>query len=204
MTHNVYTRPDDLPVPVDDGACDHLPGQRLPDMALTATPVNAIAPATDTDQTVNFAATKGWLVIFIYPRTGQPGKLPLVEHWNEIAGARGCTPQTCGFRDAAAEFKALNSAVYGLSTQATAYHSELSDRLSLTFPMVSDEQFNFTRALSLPTFTVAGLELLKRCAIVAEDGVIRKVFYPVFPPEENAAEVLDYLKTVINKDDSHG
>jgi len=182
--HNPLNLPKDIPAPQDDGAARHLPGRRLPDVALAAT--NGIQ--------VNLAKLPGRTVVYIYPRTGVPG-VPLPEGWDMIPGARGCTPQSCGFRDHFADLKALGVAhVFGLSTQDTAYQQEAATRLHLPFPLLSDAQFQFTRALDLPTFDVAGMELIKRMVLVIDDGVIAHVFYPVFPPDKSAQDVIDWLQ----------
>jgi len=183
-THNPQVLPPDIPAPQDDGAADHLAGMRLPDLALPATSGGA----------VNLAKLCGRSVLYIYPRTGVPG-VDLPPGWNEIPGARGCTPQSCGFRDHWAELKALGvTQLFGLSTQDTAYQQEAASRLHLPFPIISDAALAFTRALKLPTFSVAGMTLLKRMALVIDDGVITKVFYPVFPPDKNAAEVIAWIQ----------
>jgi peroxiredoxin (alkyl hydroperoxide reductase subunit C) len=133
--------------------------------------------------------------VYAYPRTGEPDKPPLVEEWDLIPGARGCTPQTCGFRDHFAELTALGvAAVFGLSTQDTAYQRELAKRVHLPFPILSDATLTLTERLNLPTLVVANLTLLKRLALVIDDGIIAKVFYPVFPPDRNAAEVIAWLR----------
>jgi len=182
--HNPLNLPKDIPAPQDDGAARHLPGRRLPDVALAAT--NGIQ--------VNLAKLPGRTVVYIYPRTGVPG-VPLPEGWDMIPGARGCTPQSCGFRDHFADLKALGVAhVFGLSTQDTAYQQEAATRLHLPFPLLSDAQFQFTRALDLPTFDVAGMELIKRMVLVIDDGAIAHVFYPVFPPDKSAQDVIDWLQ----------
>jgi len=178
------TLPDDLPVPEDDGAAAHLAGMRIPHVAL---------PSTDGDM-MDLAAVAGTVVVFAYPRTGQPGVDPLVENWDEIPGARGCTPHTSGYRDLYAEFVALGAAVFGLSTQDSAYQRELVGRLHVPFAILSDDRLALTHALHLPTMEVAGLTLIKRIAWIARDGVIERVFYPVFPPNRNAEVVLAALR----------
>jgi peroxiredoxin len=184
MPHNPLVLPADLPAPEDDGAARHLEGRRLPDLAL---------PATD-GNTVNLARLPGRTVVYIYPRTGEPGKPP-PDGWDAIPGARGCTPQSCAFRDHFAELEALGVArLYGLSTQDTAYQREAVDRLHLPFAILSDAALELARALKLPTFEAAGMTLLKRMAWVIDDGTITKVFYPVFPPDKNAEEVIAYLR----------
>ncbi len=175
--------PTDLPVPVDDGAAAHLAGTRLPQVALAA---------TDGSQ-VDLSALRGRTVVYAYPRTGQPGQ-PLPEGWDAIPGARGCTPQSCGFRDHFAELERLGVAhLFGLSTQDTDYQREVVERLHLPFPLLSDERLELTRALSLPTFVTSGMTLLKRLTLVIDDGAITKVFYPVFPPDRSAADVIAWL-----------
>jgi peroxiredoxin len=180
---NLYELPRDLPVPQDDGACAHLTGMKLPPVKLPSTGGKSIDPS----------ALKGTTVIYIYPRTGRPDQDAL-PGWDAIPGARGCTPQSCAFRDHFDELKSAGAAqVYGLSTQDTAYQREAQERLHLPFELLSDEKLQFTRALKLPTFEVEGMTLIKRMALIAHDGKIEKVFYPVFPPDRNAADVLDWL-----------
>jgi peroxiredoxin len=181
---SLSTLPADLPAPVDDGAAAHLAGTRLP---------HAPLPATD-GSTVDLAAVPGTVVVFAYPRTGRPGEPSLVDDWDAIPGARGCTPHTCAFRDLHAEFTALGARVYGLSTQDTAYQREMVERLHAPFPVLSDAELALTRALRLPSWDVAGQTLLKRIAWIARDGVVERVFYPVFPPDKNAEEVLAALR----------
>ena len=173
-----------LPAPVDDGAARHLPGLRVPSSPL---------PATD-GSTVDLSALAGRTVLYAYPRTGRPGE-PNPEGWEAIPGARGCTPQTCAFRDHFAELRALGVAhLFGLSTQSTAYQRELTERLQLPFPILSDESLALTRALRLPTFTTHGMTLLKRLTLILTDGLIEHLFYPVFPPDQNAADVTEWLR----------
>jgi peroxiredoxin len=174
-----------IPAPSDDGSADHLVGMSIPPVSLLATD----------DTMVTLSAVAGRTVVFAYPRTGEPGKIALVDDWDMIPGARGCTPQTCAFRDLFAELKAAGAKqVFGLSTQDNAYQTEMASRLHLPFPVLSDEQLEFTRALKLPTMEVAGLTLLKRLAMIIDDGRITQVFYPVFPPDRNAGDVLAWLK----------
>jgi peroxiredoxin len=179
------TLPADLPVPVDDGACDHLAGMRVPAIAL---------PSTGGREVVLAEAGAPRAVVYIYPRTGVPGQA-LPDGWDAIPGARGCTPQSCSFRDHFADLKALGVAqVFGLSTQDADYQREAVERLRLPFPILSDVELKLTRAIDLPTFAVAGMILLKRMAWVIDDGVVTKVFYPVFPPDKSAGEVIAWLK----------
>ncbi len=181
---NLYALPKNLPVPRDDGACDHLAGLKLPAIAL---------PSTRGRQ-VDVSRLGGTTVIYIYPRTGRPDQ-EVPTGWNEIPGARGCTPQSCAFRDHYEELKRAGAAqVFGLSTQDTAYQREAVERLHLPFELLSDEKLAFARALKLPTFEVDGMKLIKRLTLIARDGAIAKVFYPVFPPDQNAERVLSWLR----------
>jgi peroxiredoxin len=181
---NPYVLPADIPAPQDDGAARHLTGLRLPSVALAATD----------GTTVDLSKLSGRTLIYVYPRTGVPGQ-PLPEGWDQIPGARGCTPQSCSFRDHFAELKRLGVArVYGLSTQDTAYQREAAERLHLPFAILSDERLELARAINLPTFTAAGMTLLKRMALVIDDGIITEVFYPVFPPDKNAEKVIVWLQ----------
>jgi peroxiredoxin len=183
-THDPTFLPPDIPVPQDDGGARHLPGMKLPDLALPATSNGA----------VNLARLAGRTVLYLYPRTGVPG-VDLPPGWNDIPGARGCTPQSCGFRDHFAELKGLGvSHLFGLSTQDTDYQREAAERLHLPFAILSDAGLAFTRAMKLPTFIVAGMTLLKRMALVVDEGIVGKAFYPVFPPDQNAAEVVAWLR----------
>jgi peroxiredoxin len=180
---NLYELPKDLPVPQDDGACDHLVGAKLPPIALLST----------SGRKVDLSALPGTTVVYVYPRTGRPDQ-EMLPGWNAIPGARGCTPQSCAFRDHYQELKGAGaSQVFGLSPQDTAYQREAAERLHLPFELLSDEKLAFARALKLPTFEVAGMRLIKRLTLIARDGVIGKVFYPVFPPDRNAGDVLDWL-----------
>lgn len=174
-----------IPAPTDDGGAAHLPGMVIPPVGLRATD----------DTMVTLSSLTGRTVVFAYPRTGEPGKISLVEDWDMIPGARGCTPQTCSFRDLFAELKSAGAAhVFGLSTQGNEYQAEMAARLHLPFPVLSDEKLELTRALNLPTMEVAGLTLMKRLALIVDDARITHVFYPVFPPDRNAGEVLEWLK----------
>jgi peroxiredoxin len=174
-----------IPAPADDGAAAHLVGLAVPPVTLVAT----------NDTSVTLAALSGRTVVFAYPRTGEPGKIALVDDWDMIPGARGCTPQTCAFRDLFADLKAAGaSQVFGLSTQSNEYQTEMASRLHLPFPVLSDEKLQLTQALDLPTMDVAGLTLIKRLALIIDDARITHVFYPVFPPDRNAGDVLAWLK----------
>jgi peroxiredoxin len=185
-THDPTFLPPDIPAPQDDGAARHLAGAKLPDLALRATS----GPA------VNLSKLKGRTVLYIYPRTGVPG-IDAPPGWDQIPGARGCTPQSCGFRDHFAELKALGVAhLYGLSTQDTGYQREAAERLHLPFAILSDADLNLTLKLHLPMFMTSGMTLLKRMALVIDDGVIMKTFYPVFPPDKNAQEVVAWLRSL--------
>ncbi len=175
--------PKDLPRPVDDGAASHLEGMALPKVTF---------PATD-GASVDLSRIRGRVVIYVYPMTGRPG-VPLPDRWEQIPGARGCTPQSCAFRDHYSELESLNTAVFGLSTQSTDYQREARDRLHLPFQLLSDGDLRLKQLLRLPTFVVAGMELYKRTTLIAEDGRIRKVFYPVFPPDRNADDVVAWLR----------
>jgi len=181
---HVYELPKDLPVPQDDGACDHLAGMTLPPIGVPST----------RGRVVDLSRLAGTAVVYIYPRTGRPDQ-ELPTGWNAIPGARGCTPQSCAFRDHYEELhRAGADHVYGLSTQDSAYQREAVERLHLPFELLSDEKLAFARALKLPTFEVDGMKLIKRLTLVARDGAIVKVFYPVFPPNQNAEQVLSWLR----------
>jgi peroxiredoxin len=180
---DIHTLPEDLPVPEDDGAADHLLNAVVPPIALRAT----------VGDTVRLDDIQGTTILFCYPRTGRPDE-ELPPGWNAIPGARGCTPEACGFRDAHAQFADAGTRVLALSTQSSEYQREMAERLHLPFPVLSDEALELTNALRLPTFETSGWTLLKRLTLVIEDGRIRHVFYPVFPPDSHAAEVLDWLR----------
>ena len=179
------TLPDNLPVPDDDGACRHLPGMAVPPIRLTAT----------SGATVNLGAESQQrrIVVYCYPMTGHPDK-PLPQDWDIIPGARGCTPQSCAFRDHHAEINMLDADVYGLSTQSTIYQQEMALRLHLPFPVLSDEDLLFATAMKLPTFSVEAKPLIKRLTLILHQGVVEHVFYPVFPPDQNAAAVIKWLQ----------
>jgi peroxiredoxin len=177
------TLPADLPVPKDDGAANHLTGMRVPAITLSST----------ANRRVNLAdLARERTVIYCYPRTGAPGQ-PVPKGWDQIPGARGCTPESCGFRDHYHALQALHVRVFGLSTQTTEYQREAVERLHLPFEILSDADFAVTNALRLPTFEFDGVRLLKRLTMVVSDGKIEKVFYPVFPPDKHAEEVIAWL-----------
>jgi peroxiredoxin len=172
-----------IPAPRDDGATRHLAGARMAAVPLPAT----------TGSTVDLSAIPGRIVLYAYPRTGKPG----VENppgWDLIPGARGCTPQACSFRDHFAELKTLGvDQVFGLSTQDPDYQREAAERLHLPFAILSDEHLRLTRAMNLPTLQTSGMALLKRFTLVIDDGAVTHVFYPVFPPDRSASDVIDWL-----------
>lgn len=175
--------PADLPAPEDDGAAAHLEGVIVPPIALPST--NGDAVRLD---------LPGLTVLYAYPRTGRPGEPSLTEEWDAIPGARGCTPESCGFRDHAAELAELGARVAGLSTQSTEYQREAAERLGLPFPLLSDARLELTRILQLPTFEAGGHTLLRRFTLVIRDARVEHVFYPVFPPDTHAAEVVAWLR----------
>jgi peroxiredoxin len=176
--------PLNLPVPKDDGGARHLVGMAMPDLELPST----------SNRRVNLSKVSApRLVIYAYPMTGRPDrKLP--QGWDEIPGARGCTPETCGFRDHHKDLAKLQAEVFGVSTQDTAYQQEMVKRLEVPFEVLSDEDFALTRALKLPTFTVEGMTLMKRLTLIVRNNRIEHVFYPVFPPDKHAEEVIAWLK----------
>ena len=181
---NLNQIPLNLPVPLDDGLADHLIGMKLPSLSLLAT--NATK--------VDLSQVQGRFVVYCYPRTGTPNT-SLPEGWDQIPGARGCTPQSCAYRDHYQELKALGAEVFGLSVQTTQYQTEMVNRLHLPFPVLSDEHFEFQRALNLPTFEVAGMTLLKRLTLIVQDGVVEAVHYPVFPSDSDPAWVIGKLSS---------
>jgi peroxiredoxin len=180
---NLSQLPSDLPIPQDDGAAKHLKGMRIPKISLHAT----------TGKKLNPGDIQGRLVIYCYPMTGQPN-VALPEGWDQIPGARGCTPQSCSYRDHYQELSSLGVQVMGLSVQSHHYQLEMVDRLHLPFPVLSDENYQFQQALHLPTFTAAGMTLLKRITLIANDGLIEAVHYPIFPSDSDPAWVIHYLK----------
>ena len=181
---NLNELPANLPRPKDDGGARHLKGMALPDIALPST----------ANRLVNLSKiTAARTVIYCYPMTGQPGKA-LPQGWDDIPGARGCTPETCGFRDHHKDLAKLQAEVFGVSTQDTPYQQEMVKRLEVPFEVLSDEQLEFAHALRLPMFTVDRMTLLKRLTLIAKNGKIEHVFYPVFPPDKHAEEVIAWLK----------
>ena len=184
MSVNLDQLPSDLPRPIDDGAAAHLEGACLPEVLLHAT--DGIS--------VNLGKLKGRFVIYVYPMTGRPD-VSLPDGWDGIPGARGCTPQSCSFRDHYGELKDIETGVFGLSAQTSEYQREARDRLHLPFHLLSDSELELRSLLRLPTFTAVGMELFKRLTLITEDGIIQKVFYPVFPPDQNVDEVLAWLRS---------
>lgn len=180
MSFDPYTLPPDLPVPEDDGAAGHLPGMPLPDLVLESS-----------EGAVN---VRDFDVIYVYPRTGRPGR-PMPAGWDEVPGARGCTPQSCGFRDAAPDFTELGVRVAGLSAQALDDQREFAERNRMPYPVIADPKRRLGDALRLPTFEIEGSTLYKRLTLVARGGKIARVFYPAFPPDENAREVVEWLRS---------
>ena len=184
MTKGLFQLPDDLPVPTDDGGARHLWNSRLPDIELVAT------DGTE----VNLSRLSGALVLFCFPRTGRPGEPSLVEDWDQLPGAPGCTNQVCGFRDFYSELRQAGvQHLFGLSTQTPEYQREAADRLHLPFPLLSDERLELTQAMRLPTLDVAGHVLTKRLTLVARSGRILHLFYPVFPPNKDAEHTLSWV-----------
>jgi peroxiredoxin len=177
--HDLYNLPPGLPVPQNDGAADHLPGLELPHLVL--------------DSSIGPVDVASFAVLYVYPRTGKPGE-PSLPGWDAIPGARGCTPQSCAFRDHAADLAQLGATVAGLSVQSLEDQCEFAERNHIPYPVVSDSALALRDALGLPTFEVAGHTLYRRLALVARDGRIEKVFYPVFPPDRNAADVVAWLR----------
>lgn len=187
MAEAYFPLPTNLPIPLDDGAAAHLPDRSLPEIDL---------PDTDGSM-VNLGRLRGLWVIYVYPMTGRPD-VPLPDGWDDIPGARGCTPQSCSFRDHFAELGAFGAGVFGLSAQTVEYQREARDRLRLPYELLSDASLRLECALGLPTFEVAGMRLFKRLTLITESGRIRKVFYPVFPPDRNAEEVLLWLRGAVS------
>ncbi len=179
---DLYQLPDNLPIPIDDGACDHLVGRTLPSLLLK----------TSSGRDVDLYLEKGMIVIFFYPMTGRPDLPPMVG-WNEIPGARGCTPQTCSYRDNFDQLSELGIKVFGASSQSINDQKEAVSRLQLPYELLNDSSFEFTETLNLPTFDYQGIKMIKRLTLVVVDGVICKVFYPVFPANKNVNEVINWF-----------
>ena len=175
--------PPNLPIPVDDGACDHIPGMRLPSIALAST----------AGRSVDLAAARGTAIVYVYPHTGRPD-VPTPREWDLIPGARGCTQEACAFRDHHAELRALGAQVYGVSTDTPEGQREAVERLHLPFELLSDTHQAWSKPLRLPTFEFRGQVFLKRLTLVLEDDRVDKVFYPVFPPDRNPAGVITFLR----------
>lgn len=181
---DLHKLPEDLPVPEDDGACLHLPGKEIPELELSSTAGRKVRLRE---------ASQSLAVFFFYPRSGRPGAT-IPAAWDQVPGARGCTPQSCAYRDHHAEFRRLGVSVFGVSSQHTEYQLELVRRNQLPYEILSDAEFRLTEDLRLPTFVFDGVRLIKRLALAVEQGRIQKVFYPVFPPDRNAENVLAWLK----------
>src|SRR5262245_7863026 len=185
MTENTTAAPDwsTIPAPSDDGAARHLKGMRMAGLPLAGTPGDMAEPG----------ALSGRIVVYAYPRTGQPG-VDSPDGWDMIPGARGCSPQACAFRDHYMDLVRLGvTHLFGLSTQDSPYQREAAERLRLPFAILSDERLELTKAMNLPTFEAGGMTLLKRLTLVVDDGAITQVFYPVFPPDRNADVVVAWL-----------
>lgn len=180
-----HALPDDLPVPGDDGAADRLPGAVLPSVVLPASGGEAVDLAV--------AAGEGLLVVYVYPQTGVPGR-PLPEGWDRIPGARGCTPQSCAFRDSAGELAGLGAKVFGLSAQPLDEQREFAEREQLPYLLLNDSELRLAEELGLPIFEVDGVRYYRRLTFIARRGRIVKVFYPVFPPQDNAGDVIAWLR----------
>ncbi len=186
QSHDPYVLPPDLPEPEDDGAADHLPGARIPSLVLESSqgPVDLAVVCA------------GLGVLYVYPRTGKPG-VESLPGWDEFPGARGCTPQSCAFRDHAQELAAHGAVVAGLSAQTLEDQLEFAERTHMPYPVLADPELRAAQSLGLPTFSIAGHRLYRRLALVARRGRIEKVFYPVFPPDRNAADVVAYLRATV-------
>jgi peroxiredoxin len=182
-TDDLYSLPAGIPVPLDDGGCVHLPGAGVPSVTLVAT----------TGERVELASLPGRTVVYCYPRTGLPDRDP-PKGWDQIPGARGCTPQSCSYRDRMIDFRGLGVRVFGLSTQSTEYQREAAERLQLPFALLSDERLHLAHSMRLPTFEVDSRIMIKRLTLILRNGRVERVFYPVFPPDRDAAQVLAWLE----------
>jgi peroxiredoxin len=177
--------PADLPEPIDDGACDHLSGVKLPSVKMVSTKNGC----------VDLSSLTGWVVLYIYPMTGKPG-IPVPEGWVETPGAAGCTPQSCSYRDNYSMLQSLGAKVFGISAQTTSDQVEAMDRLMLPYELLSDSSFEFANAIDLPLFEIGNRKLIKRVTLICHDGIVKKYFYPVFPPDKNVNYVIEWLKSV--------
>lgn len=184
MAKNLYMLPEGLPEPEEDGACDHLQGLALPSLSLSST----------TGEPVDLSTISGTAVVFFYPMTGKPEQPPM-RGWNKIAGARGCTTQCCAFRDRYPEFQRLGVEIYGVSAQPLRDQQEAVERLHLPYPLLNDSDLTLARELELPTFDYDGATYIKRLTLLVEGGVIRQVYYPVFPPHLNPTDILSQLRS---------
>jgi peroxiredoxin len=183
MTQNLSTLPTNLPIPQDDGLASHLTGCTMPSVVLQST----------SGKLVDVSSIKGWKVVYCYPLTGRPD-VNLPSGWDQIPGARGCTPQACAFRDYNQELLTIGVSVYAVSTQTPDYQKEMVDRLHIPFDVLSDAKFDLTNAMHLPTMEVNGIKLLKRLTMIVHDAVVRHIHYPVFPPNAEPLKVIDWLK----------
>jgi peroxiredoxin len=180
---NLYQLPDDLPVPVDDGACDHLTDSQIPSVALDST----------SGASIDLSKVDGISVIFFYPMHGHPDALPMTG-WNDIPGARGCTPQACSFRDSYTKLAKLGVKIFGVSSQPLSEQQEASERLELPYILLNDSELRLSKAMKLPTFEYDSSTFIKRITLICENGVIKKTLYPVFPPDKNVYDVLDWVE----------
>lgn len=179
---DLYTLPKNLPIPTDDGACDHLVGSRIPAISLLAT----------SGEVINLDTLSGAVVIYFYPMIGRPESRPL-DGWNEIPGARGCTPQSCAFRDNYVELMHFADNIFGASSQSLEEQKEAKARLDLPYELINDSDYILTEAMRLPTFNYKNSRLIKRLTVISINSIIQKVFYPVFPPNQNAEDVLNWF-----------
>jgi len=186
---SLNTLPEGLPVPIDDGTCDHLTGMIFPSVILHGT----------SGKNVNISGMKGLVVIFFYPMHGNPKSPPMIG-WNEIPGARGCTPQSCSFRDNYAKLEELGVSVFGVSSQSLSDQKEACLRLALPYQLLNDSSYKLTNAMNLPTFDYESYKYIKRITIILQDGVIKRTFYPVFPPDKNVGNVIDWVVSNTNSE----
>lgn len=180
---DLHELPDNLPIPVDDGACNHLLGSRVPSISLNGT----------SGKSVDLGSVAGTAVIFFYPMNGKPDSPPMIG-WNDIPGARGCTPQVCSFRNDYSQLVAMDAKVFGVSSQPLADQKEVRARLALPYELLNDTPLELTRAMNLPTFEYEASIYIKRITVIAIEGVIKKTFYPVFPPDKNVSDVIIWIK----------